>query len=132
MANRVFSQFQGTMERSVVKLFLKATFATGAATIVQGAGIKSFTSVGSGVYDIVLGTSAPPAVDTYQGVLAAQASFIKAATVPTAPVFNIVSDASATTGTVRVKFATDAGVATDPGDDDTLLLELTLSNSSAY
>lgn len=133
MANRTYEQFQGTMERAVVKLFLEATFATGVATIVNGKGIKSFTNTGTGAYSLIFGTSSPAKVDTYQSVLGIQASFKNASTVPAAPLCNIVADTVATDGKVTLLFSdADTPAATNPADTDTLLLEITLSNSSAY
>lgn len=133
MANRTFEQFQGTMERAVVKLFLKATFSSGTPTIVRGNGIKSFTNTGTGAFTLVLGTTAPAKVDTYQQVLALQATFIRASGVPAAPFCNIVADTVSTDGTVTLLFADgDTPAATNPSDSDTLLLEITLLNTSAY
>lgn len=132
MANRNIYQLAKTAEAEVVKLFLKATFATGVATIVEGKGIKSFARTGAGAYTLTLGTNNPPKTDKYQRLLAAQATFITASGVPAAPLFHVAVDDVATDGTVDVVFTdadTPAGV--DPADADTLLLEITLSNSTA-
>lgn len=135
MANRNFQQFQGTMERAVVKLFLKATFASGVPTLVSGTsrGIKSIARTAAGAFTITLGTTNPSAVDKYQSLLSAQASFISATGLPAAPLFAVVADDVADDGTIDVLFSdAETPAATDPADADTLLLELTLLNTGDY
>lgn len=140
MANRNFQQFAGTMERSVVKLFLKATFASGVATVVDGKGIKSFARTGAGAYTVTLGTTNPPQTDIYNELLALQATFVTASGTPASPLCHVAVDDVSADGTIDIVFTVPAYNAapavvltpTDPANGDTLLLEITLSNTDRF
>ena len=131
MASHNFQQFQGTMERGVVKLFLKATFASGAATIVRGRGIKQFVKDTAGQYVVEFGVG--DKVDKYTALLGVQATFINATGLPAAPLCAVVDDDVSGDGVLVIGFSdADTPGLTDPADGDTLLLEITLANTDAY
>jgi hypothetical protein len=126
-ANRFTYLFSGTPEPGVVTLFAKVTFASGVSTLVTPfcKDITSMTKTGTGAYTIVLD-------GRYQRVLGYSVGWIRASSVPAAPFMHIAVDDTATDGNIDVVFTdADTPAATDPGDDDTLLLSLVLSNSSA-
>jgi len=132
MANRYFTQFRYSLEKAVVDLFGLVTFgASGAPTLSASAskGIKSITRVSAGVYDIVLGVGNNQ--DVYYTLLMAKHVFLNA-TAPASPEMYVVSQnvSTPTTGKIRVTFAA-AGVATDPGNGEVVMLQLTLRNSNA-
>lgn len=125
MANRTFTQFQGTLEKGVVQLFAEVAFgASGAPTIVRGKGIAFVTKVSTGYYELSL-------QDTYQRVLG-MASTYKGLNAPAAPEVEIRQDRSATDPdpSIRLHFRS-GGTLTEPADGDTVLLTITLSNSTA-
>lgn len=132
MANRRFEQFQLSLEKKVVNLFLKVSFgSTGAPTIVKGKGICSIVRNSAGKYTITYGIPAsatdPAKTDTYASLLGVQHQFLNA-TAPAAPGMYIVAD-NAASGTIQVQFNA-AGTATDPGSGENVLMHLKLSNSS--
>lgn len=125
MANRTFTQFQGTLEKGVVQLFAEISFgASGAPTIVRGKGFALVTKVSTGYYELSL-------QDTYQRVLGASVMF-KGLNAPAAPEVEIRQDRSATDPdpSIRLHFR-NAGTLTEPADGDVVLLTFTLSNSTA-
>lgn len=126
MANRTFTQFQGTLEKGVVQLFAEVSFgASGLPTIVRGKGFESAAKVGTGDYNLAL-------QDTYQRVLGVAATY-KGLTAPTAPQVDIRQDRSAVDPdpSVRLHFRNTAGALTEPANGDVVLLTITLSNSTA-
>lgn len=129
MANRAFQQFQGTLETGVVKLFAKVTFgAAGAPTLVRGKGIGLVQRNGVGEFGFLFGSMKKP--DNYQTLLACNATFLGTA-VGVAPVAQVKEDDTAG-ATATVMFLSTAGAKTDPASGETVLIEFTLSNSSAY
>jgi len=125
MANRTFTQFQGTLEKGVVQLFAEVTFgASGAPTIVRGKGFSSVAKVSTGYYNLAL-------QDTYQRVLGVAVAY-KGNVAPTAPEVELREDRSAVDPdpSVRLNFRA-AGTLTEPASGDTVLLTITLSNSTA-
>lgn len=133
MANNNTHQFQSTMERGTTKLYLKATFASGVATVVRGRGIKQFVKEETGKYAIEFGTSAPARVAKYAALLGVQATFLSATGLPAAPLCAVIDDDAAGDGVIVVGFSdAETPALTDPADGDTLLLEITLANTDAY
>ena len=121
------------MEKGVVKLFAKITIGgTGAPTLTRGKGIASISRTSTGLYVLTL-------QDTYQRTLAFQGAFVLGSGVPAAPLPPfVVTDAVATAGAPKITFTTTAAsggsgaaAATDPASGEVLLLEITLSNSTA-
>ena len=132
MASRNLQQFAGTMERGVVKLFARVTFASGVPTIVRGRGIKRIVKDVAGTYDIEFGTSAPAKVDKYKALLGVQATFINATGLPAAPLCAVIAEDVAD-GNITLGFSdADTPALVDPANGDTLLLEITLANTDAY
>ena len=137
MANRRFEQFQLSLEKKVVSLYLKASIgASGAPTLVRGKGIASIAkNATTGQYVISLGkpASATDAAqpDTYQMLLDADSIFINASGVQAAPIMNIIADNSAS-GSITVQFNAAAGSGQNayPASGETVLIRLVLSNSS--
>lgn len=131
MANRQFSQFRYSLEKAVVDLYAKVAIgATGAPTLSRGKGIASISRTSAGLYVITL-------QDKYNALLHVSCAQIDGTVPMTAPVFNVVSETVGSTKLVTVQFtaATAAGdttlVAADPDNGATLLIKITLSNSSA-
>jgi hypothetical protein len=127
MANRMFSEFQYSLEKAVVHLYGDVTFAAaGAPTLVTGKnkGIKTIVRNSAGDYTITL-------QDPYQRLLNMDLVFIKA-TAPSAPAAFISALAVSTVAapTIRVVFNA-AGTATDPASGEEVLLSFELSNSVA-
>lgn len=126
MANRMFNQFQGTLEKGVVQLFAEVSFgASGAPTLVLGKGIASVAKTATGVYTFTL-------QDTYQRTLGV-ASTWKGAAAPAGVLVVLDADnsASSPTPTVVLKVYNEAGAATEPASDEAVLVALTFSNSTA-
>lgn len=125
MANRMFNQFQGTLEKGVVQLFAEISFdAGGVPTLVRGKGIASLSTGAAGVFELTL-------QDTYQRVLGLSGVFASAG-LPVAPIVcGVIDDvANSAAPKVTVKTYTLAGTPDDPADE-TLLLTISLSNSTA-
>jgi len=135
MANRRFEQFQLSLEKKVVTLYMRVSFgAVGAPTLVVGPlgqnfnkGIYSIVRNSAGNYTITFGALPYPSPDTYQRLLGWDYAFLETTT-PAAPQSWVKNDNSAA-GNIIVQFATAAGVATDPASGEVALLEITLSNS---
>lgn len=124
MANRMFNQFQGALEKNVVDLFAEVSFgAAGAPTLVRGKGIASIAVGATGVYTVTL-------QDTYQRVLSSSALW-KQATAPAAPVVHLAADDSANATPTLTLNTRSGATLTAPASGDTLLLSIRLSNSSA-
>lgn len=132
MANRTFNQFQGSLEKGVVQLYAEIAFgASGAATLVKSAvnggckGVASATKTATGVYDVVL-------QDSYIRTLGV-ASTWKGATASAGILVQLTTDSvdNATTPKLTLTVYDEAGAATEPASGESLLLSLTLSNSTA-
>jgi len=126
MANRTFNQFQGSLEKGVVQLFLEVAFgASGAATITRGKGIATVAKSATGTYLVTL-------QDSYIRTLGV-ASTWKGSSAPAGVLVVLDTDnvANGTTPTVTLKVYDEAGVATEPANGESLLVALTLSNSTA-
>lgn len=158
MANRTFEQFQLSLERKVVKLFAKITYAGGAPVLVTSEilnastspitinpsqGIQSLTVDGTGQFTLVLGANngGVPTYDPYVRLLSATATEITTAgdaAVNALLMFSVVADnVNGASGNPSISFLTQPFNAGVPGagsltDGSTLLLEITLSNTSAY
>lgn len=126
MANRMFNQFQGALEKAVVQLYADVSFgASGAATLVRGKGIASVAKSATGTYLVTL-------QDSYVATLGVAATW-KGTNAPASPVAVVNADdvTNGTTPTLTLKFYTAAGVATDPASGEAVLLTLDFSNSTA-
>lgn len=125
MANRMFNQFQGTLEKGVVQLLAEISFgASGAPTLVRGKGIASVTRTAAGTFDVTL-------QDSYVATLGV-ASTWKDTTAPTAVDVVLHADSVTSSSTPKVTLKTYASTtATDPASGEKLLVQLTLSNSTA-
>lgn len=128
MANRWFQQFRYSLEKSVVDLYAVVDFgAAGAPTLDSSnnsKGISSITRTGAGVYDIVL-------QDSYYKLLNVSGVFLAAAGAAS-PNLSVAAEAVGTQagGTMTIQFQ-NGGINTDPGNGETLYLQITLGNSSA-
>lgn len=161
MANRTYNQFAGTLERKVVKLFAKILYTGGAPTLVTSEvlnsstspvtinpsqGFESLSAGSNGQFTLVLGANngGVPTYDPYVRLLNVSGSTIY----PSAP-SGSVADQLITVGVVTNNVNGAAGnpsvtlvtVAADNTgqpvnsvlvNDTVLLLELTLSNTTAY
>ena len=125
MANRMFNQFQGALEKSVVDLFAQVAFgASGAASLTRGKGIASIAKIGTGLYNIVL-------QDSYVALLGVAATY-RGTTAPTGVLWVVNTDNSATSAPAIVMQCYDeAGVATEPASGENLFLSFTFCNSTA-
>lgn len=125
MANRTFNQFQGTIEKNVVQLFIELKFnATGAdPTITRGKGIESVTNyVGlSGIFEIKL-------QDSYWRLLGFQYSQENA--LMNGGVIWLNTDVT-NAKVIRFATRTTTGSQADPPTNSNAFITLTLSNSSA-
>jgi hypothetical protein len=144
MANRTFTQFQGTLQKGVVTLFAKVTFDAGGVptlvtsevinagsspvTINPSNGFASVAQLSGGAYDFFL-------QDPYVRLLALTGIKTDAGSNITVPVIvgdSLVNDQ--TTPKLVVQFGTpDVGgsfVGTDPAST-TMLFSVTLANSTA-
>lgn len=125
MANRWFNQFQGTLEKGVVTLFLDVAIgATGAPTLSRGKGVASIARSGAGTYLVTL-------QDKYVRLL----SFGHARLVdgdPAGPLVNLLAEDVASAKTLSFQCnAVDGTTATDPAEGERVLLRIELSNSGA-
>jgi hypothetical protein len=123
--NGTYQQF--TLTRDSWKLFGKCVGAVGASpTGLKGLGIASIAWVSTGIYDITLS-------DKWSGLLAAQFTVIDS-TGLRHYVFNIKTQTVATTKIIRINVFAAASLTAPTLADlvatDTLLMELTLSNSA--
>lgn len=121
MANRTFNQFQGSLEKGVVQLYLEFTF--GSSTdqqIVRGKGIASVKKTATtGVYLVTL-------EDTYNKLLAAS---FQPRNGGWQAAFN--NELVQTSKTFELQTYTSAGVLAWPTDGDGAFLAIALSNSTA-
>lgn len=126
MANRTFNQFQGSLEKGVVQLFAEISFgSSGAPTLVRGKGVASVAKASTGVYTVTL-------QDTYQRTLGV-ASTWKGSAAPAGVLVALGVDNVATAGApaLSLKIWDEAGSATEPASGEAVLVEITLSNSTA-
>jgi len=161
MANRTFNQFGGTLERKVIKLFAKIIFGGGGSatlvlsqiinagtspvTINPSQGFESLTDNGGGNFKLTLGAhnGGVPTYDPYVRLLNVSASSVIAAGGPPSTalinavtvVDNVNGNAgspSLTLQTVIGDLGTGAVSAAAPASGTTVLVEVTLSNTTAY
>lgn len=127
MANRMFNQFQGSLEKGVVQLFAEITFdGVGGATIVRGKGISSISGGGGGSFFIDL-------QDSYVALLGVSFAY-KGTVISAAPLTTLRTSTNVASATQpRVNFTTysTAGVGTTPAAGESMLITITLSNSTA-
>lgn len=133
MANRLFKQFQMTLEAGVVKLY--GSVVLGTAGAVASTSCKGFsvakTAGETGRYTVTL-------ADYYLKLLNAQVALVGAADAAytgTAGVSWFLRNVSVSTAakTFDVQFArTDTGADAEPIDGATFYLEISLKNSQAY
>lgn len=147
MADRSFQQFQGSLDKGLVKLFCTVSVAGGGAVTLKswnpstraygnaptsgsgyakGAqGISSVARTGTGAWTITL-------QDKYQrlvGCSLMQVTSSGAMTVVGVAV-DSATDVTASTPVVKVVFSSAATTAADPANGDQITLELTLQNLS--
>ena len=157
MANRTFNQFGGTLERKVVKLFAKITYAAGAPTLVlsevlnsgtspitinPSQGFESLVAGSAGRFTLVLGANNGnvPTYDPYVRLLNVSASQIVSAGLATGTLVTVlvitdnVNGASGNPSLVLQPIVIGGGGPDEdvPANGTTLLLEITLSNTTAY
>ena len=161
MANRTFNQFGGTLERKVIKLFAKIVFGGGGSatlvtsqiinagtspvTINPSQGFESLTDNGGGNFKLTLGAynGGVPTYDPYVRLLNVSASSVIAAGgPPSTALLNTVTvvdnvngnagNPSLTLQTVLADLGTGAVSPAAPASGTTVLIEVTLSNTTAY
>ena len=127
MANRLYSERWGTLEKSLVTIFADVTIgATGAPTIVtkNSKGLKSITRNSAGDYTMIL-------QDQYYRLLNLSVLVIKA-TSAAASAITLKAVNTKAAGGASIEFVMfAAAVATDPASGEELLIEIELSNSDA-
>lgn len=128
MANQYFNQFHYSPIPMLTSIFAKVSIgATGAPTLVTAGGLSkgvaSISRNGAGDYTVTL-------TDSYPYLVGVRAIF-KASAAPAAPDVSVKAEAVASSKTVRI-LCSAAGVATDPGNGETMYLEIILKNSSAF
>jgi hypothetical protein len=125
-------QFPGFFEYGVTEILATVAFgATGAPTLStsHGKGVKSVTRNSAGNYTFIFGNAASlfgDGVEAYSAILGVQAIFEEDSGAPDAPIVWIVSKDLAA-GSVTIQCASDASVATDPGNGETGYFRFTLS-----
>ena len=162
MANRTFNQFGGTLERKVIKLFAKITYASGAPSLVlsevlnsstspitinPSQGFQSLTTGSAGQFTLVFGANngGVPTYDPYVRLLNVSASAVVApggagslpagAFISPQIITDNVNGASGNPSLTLGTFVVDGGGNPDMivlPDGTTLLVEVTLSNTTAY
>ena len=162
MANRTFNQFGGTLERKVIKLFAKISYAdpgtgvvptlvlsevlnssTSPVTINPSQGFVSLTPGATGLFTLTLGANngGVPTYDPYVRLLNVSTSQVGVASitstgalVTTLVVTDNVNGASGNPSIALQTVVTGAGGPEDnvPANGSTLLVEITLSNTTAY
>lgn len=144
MASREFVSYSYQLEKGVVKLYAKVAIgATGAPTLTETSstsgnpskGIRTVTRSAAGKYKIYFGKSDVTGIqhDRYQRALMVYGSIINS-TVGVVNGIQILDDQSAA-ATPYIEIATlgiNAGAvaAVDPNNGDSLVLEITLKNST--
>lgn len=157
MANRTFNQFGGTLERKVVKLFAKITYSGGAPTLVlsetlnsstspieinPSQGFESLTAGLNGRFTLVLGANNGnvPTYDPYVRLLNVSASQIISTGLSTGSLFVVLVITDNVNGasgnpSIELQPVVNGGggpAESVPDNGSTLLLEITLSNTTAY
>lgn len=122
MADHAWQPILGALEVGTVSVFCAVTVgAAGAVTGFTGKGVKSVVRNSAGNYTINL-------ADSYPAVLFVDLEVIQATA---APFFQVASqNVASTTPNVVVQAFNGAAAATDPGVGSTVLVNLTLKNSS--
>ena len=122
MATRRFQQFQGTLEKQIVKLFANISIgAAGAPTLNSNGslGIASVTLTSPGLYEVTLSDQYSKLMNVHSQQVVAVAEDLN---------FQLKSE---TMSTKKFELhCLTAGVATDPSSGSILLLEITLRNTS--
>lgn len=128
MANRRSYQFVGNNVAGVSSIFAKVTVgASGAPTLVStgvsgnNSYISSITRNSAGDYTLAL-------ADAWNALLGLKVTTVNATGISAAPDVNVKTDA-VTTKSLRFVCSV-GGVATDPASGDTLLIQISLKNSS--
>ena len=129
MANRMFQQFQGTLDKGVVKIFGEFVGAGASQpTGVAGKGIASVTRAGAGLYTVTL-------QDAYWKVLHSQIQLTLASATPVAGAAAlrafVVAQSTLSPFTFQIRVTDASDVAADIPAGVGVDIELTLSNSSA-
>ena len=154
MANRTYNQFAGTLERKVVKLFAKILWTGGAPTLVTSEvlnsstspitinpsqGFESLSTSGAGVITLVLGANngGVPTYDPYVRLLGLNVVVSGALSSNNLFFAQVTNDnVNGAVGNPSLTFTlVTSGGGPGPGfpDDGTdLLVEVTLSNTTAY
>ena len=157
MANRTFNQFGGTLERKVVKLFAKITYSGGAPTLVlsevlnsgtspitinPSQGFESLVAGSTGRFTLVLGANNGnvPTYDPYVRLLNVSSSQVISAGWVTGSLVTVVvvtDNVNGASGNPSLVLQVVANGASGPEENvlangSTLLLEITLSNTTAY
>lgn len=126
MANRMFNQFQGSLEKGVVQLYAEASFTGGVPTLVNGKGIASL-SISSGVLTVTL-------QDSYVKILSVSAMVKRFdSTAPNVAFVTLRSDSvtNATTPAFSLRLSDITYSAVSPADGVFIVLSIALSNSTA-
>ena len=127
MANRSFNQFAFSLEKAKVFLYMQVSFgASGAPTLnaSNSKGIASISRVSAGKYNIIL-------QDAYVRLMMAKHVFINA-TAPASPSMYVTSSSVSSVSSPQLQVVFNAaGVSTDPGNGEVVLIEIELSNSTA-
>jgi hypothetical protein len=126
MANHDFHTRSLGLEPAPVRLHALVTIgATGAPTLTRGKGIKSISRTSAGLYVLTL-------AQPYMTLLGFTVHQKVASGLPAAPVMAVSAEAVATASAPTITFQmSSGGVATDPDNGATLLVAITLSNSTA-
>jgi len=132
MANRMFNQFQGSLEKGIVTLYcnipIGATGSVGTLDPKKNKGIVSVVRTGTGAYTITFGVSASR-LDTYARTMTMEGTILNA-TPDAIGSINMTADNAATGSISIVTQAAASGTVTDPSNGTVILLEITLKNSS--
>lgn len=154
MANRFFNQFGGTLERKVIKLFAKIEYVAGAPVLVTSEvlnagtspitinpsqGIESVSSSGAGFLTLVLGNNngGVPSYDTYVRLLSTCITPVftpgPGMSIPFANAVAVDNVNGASGNPSLTLLLSDSSAApANPSNGVTLLIEITLSNTTAY
>lgn len=125
MANRMFNQFQGSLEKAVVQLYAEVSFgASGAPTLVRAKGVASIAKSATGTYLVTF-------QDTYVATLGLSATW-KGSAAPAGVLVVLDTDSiTNATPTQVLKIYDEAGAATEPASGEAVLLSFAFSNSTA-
>lgn len=132
MADRLFKQFQGTIEQGVVKLFGKVTFgASGAvsSSTTKGASIAK-TAAETGRYTVTLEDSYIGGLLSFCGCMAIAADAAAGTDGYLVAIRNVAVTGSTPTFDIQVTDA--AGADTNPASGFVLYYEVTLKNSEGF